>query len=57
MKAYGIVGFGSPSATGHLGLTAAAITGEAVARGMLGEPPQLDLRPYSAERFDSGSGL
>ena len=37
---------------GHLGLTAAAITGEAVARGMLGEPPQLDLRPYSAERFD-----
>jgi glycine/D-amino acid oxidase-like deaminating enzyme len=37
---------------GHLGLTAAAITGEAVARGMLGEPAQLDLRPYSAERFN-----
>lgn len=36
---------------GHLGLTAAATTGEAVARGILGEPPLLDLRPYSAKRF------
>ena len=36
---------------GHLGLTAAAITGEAVARGLLGEPPQLDLGPYAAARF------
>jgi D-amino-acid dehydrogenase len=36
---------------GHLGLTEAAVTGESVACGVLGEPPPLDLRPYSAERF------
>ena len=37
---------------GHLGLTGAAVTGEAVARGMLGEEgPGLDLRPFSADRF------
>ncbi len=36
---------------GHLGLTGAAVTGEAVARAMLGEAPGLDLRPYSADRF------
>ena len=36
---------------GHLGLTEAAVTGESVARGVLGEPRELDLRPYSAERF------
>ena len=37
---------------GHLGLTTAAVTGEALASAMRGEPPQLDLGPYSAQRFD-----
>jgi glycine/D-amino acid oxidase-like deaminating enzyme len=36
---------------GHLGLTGAAVTGDVLARAILGEPPNLDLRPFAAERF------
>ena len=36
---------------GHLGLTAAAVTGEALARSLFGETPRLDLRPFSVARF------
>jgi glycine/D-amino acid oxidase-like deaminating enzyme len=36
---------------GHLGLTGAAVTGEALARGLFGETPRLDLRPFSVARF------
>lgn len=36
---------------GHLGLTGAAVTGDVLARAMHGEPPGLDLAPFSAARF------
>jgi D-amino-acid dehydrogenase len=36
---------------GHLGLTGAAVTGDVLARAMHGEPPGLDLAPFSAGRF------
>jgi D-amino-acid dehydrogenase len=36
---------------GHLGLTGAAVTGDVLARAMDGEPPGLDLSPFSAARF------
>jgi len=36
---------------GHLGLTGAAVTGDILARAMHGEPPGLDLAPFSAARF------
>jgi glycine/D-amino acid oxidase-like deaminating enzyme len=36
---------------GHLGLTAAAPTAEALAGTILGVPPNLDLETYCAERF------
>jgi D-amino-acid dehydrogenase len=36
---------------GHLGLTAAAPTGAAIAQAMLGPKPNLDLSPYAVERF------
>jgi glycine/D-amino acid oxidase-like deaminating enzyme len=36
---------------GHLGLTGAAVTGDVLARSMHGEPPGLDLAPFSAARF------
>jgi D-amino-acid dehydrogenase len=36
---------------GHLGLTGAAVTGDVLARAMHGEPPGLDLSPFSAARF------
>lgn len=36
---------------GHLGFTGAAVTGDVLARAMHGEPPGLDLAPFSAARF------
>jgi D-amino-acid dehydrogenase len=36
---------------GHLGLTASAVTGDVIARSMLGAKPNLDMAPYAAERF------
>jgi D-amino-acid dehydrogenase len=36
---------------GHLGLTASATTGDLIARGILKERADIDMRPYSAERF------
>lgn len=36
---------------GHLGLTGAAVTGDALARAMHGESPGVDLAPFSAARF------
>ena len=36
---------------GHLGLTGAAVTGDVLARAMYGEPPGLDLAPFSVARF------
>lgn len=36
---------------GHLGLTGAAVTGDVLARAMHGEPPGVDLAPFSAARF------
>jgi D-amino-acid dehydrogenase len=36
---------------GHLGLTASAVTGDLIARSMLGPKPNIDMAPYSAERF------
>lgn len=36
---------------GHLGLTGSAITGAVLARGIFGAPLELDLRPFSIERF------
>ena len=36
---------------GHLGLTGSAVTGGILARRMFGEPLELDLRPFSIERF------
>jgi D-amino-acid dehydrogenase len=36
---------------GHLGLTGAAVTGDVLARAMHGEPPGLDLAPFSVARF------
>jgi D-amino-acid dehydrogenase len=36
---------------GHLGLTASAVTGDLLARSMAGERPNIDLRPFRAERF------
>jgi glycine/D-amino acid oxidase-like deaminating enzyme len=41
---------------GHLGLTGAAVSGDVLARAILGEPPNLDLRPFAAERFVAQSG-
>ena len=38
---------------GHLGLTASAVSGDLVARGIFNERANIDLRPYSAERFAS----
>ena len=37
---------------GHVGLTAAAPTGELIADLVTGAMPALDVRPYAAERFD-----
>lgn len=39
---------------GHLGLTGAAVTGDAVARAICGEPAAVDLQPFSAARFGAG---
>ena len=36
---------------GHVGLTAAAMTGKVVADLVAGRPPPFDLTPYSATRF------
>ncbi|QSX39079.1 FAD-binding oxidoreductase [Shewanella sedimentimangrovi] len=36
----------------HLGLTWAAVTGELISTLMAGDEPELDLGPYSANRFD-----
>ncbi|WP_282605234.1 FAD-binding oxidoreductase [Pelagibius sp. Alg239-R121] len=36
---------------GHLGMTAAPMTGRIAAALVAGEPPNLDLTPYSLERF------
>jgi D-amino-acid dehydrogenase len=36
---------------GHLGLTAAPITGRLVAQLMAGHPPLIDLAPFAADRF------
>lgn len=36
---------------GHLGITSAAVTGDALASAMLDERPTLDLGPYALERF------
>ena len=38
---------------GHVGLTAAAPTGEIIADLIAGRAPFLDLRPFSADRFDA----
>jgi D-amino-acid dehydrogenase len=38
---------------GHLGLSLAAVTGEAVARIVGGDPPAFDPGPVSPERFDA----
>ena len=35
----------------HLGLTLAGITGKLVAQGLAGEPPCMDIRPFSPSRF------
>ena len=40
-----------PPVVCHLGLTGAAVTGDVLARAMHGEPPGLDLAPFSAARF------
>ncbi len=36
---------------GHIGLTAAPITGQAIADLVAGRPPPLDLAPFAADRF------
>lgn len=36
---------------GHLGLTMSAISGELMAKAMLGQPTPVDLTPYAIERF------
>ncbi len=36
---------------GHIGLTAAPITGRAIADLVAGRPPPLDLAPFAADRF------
>jgi D-amino-acid dehydrogenase len=36
---------------GHLGMTAAPMTGRIAAALVAGEPPNLDLAPYALERF------
>jgi glycine/D-amino acid oxidase-like deaminating enzyme len=36
---------------GHVGLTAAAPTGEIIADLIAGRTPFLDIRPFSADRF------
>jgi D-amino-acid dehydrogenase len=36
---------------GHVGLTAAAMSGKVVADLLAGRPPPFDLTPYSAARF------
>lgn len=36
---------------GHVGLTAAAPTGEIIAHLIAGEMPAIDMRPYAADRF------
>lgn len=36
---------------GHLGLTGAAVTGDIIARGIAGEPGNIDLAPFHVERF------
>jgi D-amino-acid dehydrogenase len=36
---------------GHVGLTAAAMTGRVVADLVSGRPPKFDLTPYAATRF------
>lgn len=38
---------------GHLGLTMSAISGELVAKAMLGQATSVDLAPYAIERFGS----
>lgn len=36
---------------GHLGLSLAAITGELVTQGIVGEAPAVDLAPFRHDRF------
>jgi glycine/D-amino acid oxidase-like deaminating enzyme len=36
---------------GHLGLTMSAVCGDILARAMRGEPANIDLKPFSCERF------
>jgi D-amino-acid dehydrogenase len=36
---------------GHLGLTMSAACGDILARAMRGEPANIDLKPFSYERF------
>jgi D-amino-acid dehydrogenase len=40
---------------GHVGLTAAAPTGEIIADLIAGRTPFLDIRPFSADRFDGAA--
>ncbi|MPZ39772.1 MAG: FAD-dependent oxidoreductase [Rhizobiales bacterium] len=37
---------------GHLGLTMSAVSGDILARAIRGEPSNIDLAPFSFERFD-----
>jgi D-amino-acid dehydrogenase len=41
---------------GHVGLTAAAMSGKIVADLVAGRPPPFDLAPYAAARFGKGCG-
>jgi D-amino-acid dehydrogenase len=36
---------------GHVGMTAASMTGEVVADLIAGRPPPIDIAPFGAERF------
>ena len=40
---------------GHIGITTGAVTGHLVAQQMLGQPTDIDLKPFRADRFD-GAG-
>ena len=40
---------------GHIGITTGAITGRLVAQQMLGQPTDIDLTPFRADRFDGAS--
>ena len=41
---------------GHIGITTGAVTGHLVAQQMLGQPTDIDLTPFRADRFGGAGG-